>query len=534
MFYIFIPKYDSRIKSTLILFITMLFLLTIRLTYLQVFPTEAVESQSQILQRENISDSKFMVLDTSGKDLITYKNKYIVVFDKKPFSLNNYEETLEGLMALNFIMKEEIASFNYNDVMKSNGKLYYEISENTYNKINTLKNIKGIYTYVYKEADKKEAWTVSSLLSSIPESGNLIEGSLEEQIYNSIANNKFPQSSFSLDTKAVYEKSPLEENEKNNNLKLTIDDNMTEKVREILKKDEFSSLSNVGVTIMESNTGKIRVMAQKDETQANINLSMEGSGYEPGSVFKLITLGAALDKGIVTLQDRFTCTGQICKTKIHGNITAEEALIESCNDVIAKIGNEVGYDSLMEYAEKAGLFNRVLNLQQEGKNEAIGQKPAKESGLNNISIGQCLTVTPLQITGATNSIINEGVYIKPYIIDEIVDSNNNTIKTFNSESRKVFSTTTSKLLKNAMDEVVEKGTGVKAKVDGIEIGGKTGSATGADGKTHGWFSGYFEVGDKLYTMTVFVPDINQGGKDLGGGDTAAPVFREIVKILNEK
>ena len=189
---------------------------------------------------------------------------------------------------------------------------------------------------------------------------------------------------------------------------------------------------------------------------------------------------------------------------------------------------------LMEYAEKAGLFNRVLNFQQEGKNEAIGQKPEEESGLNNISIGQCLTVTPLQITGATNSIINDGVYIKPYIIDEIVDSNNNTIKTFNSESRKVYSTTTSKLLKNTMDEVVEKGTGVKAKVDGIEIGGKTGSATGADGKTHGWFSGYFEVGDKLYTMTVFVPDINQKGKDLGGGDTAAPVFREIVKILNEK
>lgn len=285
---------------------------------------------------------------------------------------------------------------------------------------------------------------------------------------------------------------------------------------------------------MESTTGKIRVMSQKDETQANINLCIEGSGYEPGSVFKLITLGAALEKGIVTLQDRYTCTGEICKDKIHGNITVEEALIESCNDIVAKIGNEVGYDSLMEYAEKAGLFNRVLNLQQEGKNEAIGQKPEKESGLNNISIGQCLTVTPLQITGTTNTIINDGVYIRPYIIDEIVDSDNNIIKTFNSESTKVYSTTTSKLIKNAMNKVVEKGTGVKAKVDGIEIGGKTGSATGADGETHGWFSGYFEVEDKSYTMTVFIPNINQKGNDLGGGDTAAPVFREIVKILNAK
>lgn len=236
MFYIFIPKYDSRIRTTLLLFITIFFILTIRLTYLQVFPTEEVESQYQILQSENISNSKFMVLDTNGKDLINYKDKYIVVFDKKPFSLNNYEETLEGLMALNFIMKEEIESFNYNDVMQSNGKLYYEISEGTYNKINALKNIKGIYSYVYKEADKKEAWTVSSLISSVPESGNLIEGSLEEEIYKNISNNKFPQISFSLDNKAVYETSFLEEIEKNDNLKLTIDDNMAEKVRDILKK----------------------------------------------------------------------------------------------------------------------------------------------------------------------------------------------------------------------------------------------------------------------------------------------------------
>lgn len=505
-----------------------------RLIYLQVFPTEEVQGQPQIVQKENVSNSKFRVLDTAGKDLIKYNNKYIIVIDKKPFSLNNYEETLENLMALNLIMKEAIESFNFTDVMQNNGKSYYEIPEVTYNKINALKNMKGVYTYIYKEADKKEAWTVGNLISSIPENENLIEGSLEEIIYKNIVDNKFPQSSFTLDTNAVYEISYQDENKENSNLKLTIDDGMDQKVREILKKEEFKGLANVGVTIMESSTGKIRVMAQKDETQANINLCIEGSGYEPGSVFKLITLGAALDKGIVKLQDRYTCTGQICSHEIHGNITVEEALIKSCNDVIAKIGNEVGYDSIMDYAKKVGLFNRVLNLEQVGKNEAIGESPDESSGLNNISIGQCLTVTPLQITGATNSIINDGVYIKPYIIDEIVDGNNNIVETFNSQSKKVYSSTTSKLLKNTMDEVVKKGTGVKAKVNGIEIGGKTGSATGEGGTTHGWFSGYFKLGDTTYTMTVFVPDIGKEGKDLGGGDTAAPIFGEIVKNLNIK
>jgi cell division protein FtsI/penicillin-binding protein 2 len=431
-------------------------------------------------------------------------------------------------------MKEEIKSFNYTDVMKSDGKLYYEISEYTYNKINALEDMKGMYTYVYKEIDKREAWTVCNLISSIPENENLVEGSLEEEIYKNIANNKVPQSSFSLDDKSVYGLSSQDENKENNNLKLTIDKNMDEKVREVLKKDEFASYINVGVTIMESSTGKIRVMAQKDETQANVNLCMEGYGYEPGSVFKLITVGAALDKGIITMQDRYTCSGKICKHEIHGNITVEEALIESCNDVIAQIGNEVGYDSIMDYAQKVGLFNKVLNFNQAGKNEAIGEKPDEESGLNNISIGQCLTVTPLQITGATNAIINNGVYVKPFIIDEVVDHENNAVKTFNSENIKTYSESACKLLKNTMDEVVKKGTGIKAKVDDVEIGGKTGSATGGDGKTHGWFVGYFKLREKLYTMTVFVPDITQDDKDLGGGDTAAPIFGQIVKSLNVK
>jgi len=534
VFYIFIPKYNARVKGVLGVLISIFIFLILRLTYLQVFPTEEVQSQYQVNQIENMSNSKFMVLDANCKNLIKYNNKFIIVIDKKPFSLNNYEETLENLMALNFIMKEDIESFNYTDVMHSNGKLYYEISENTYNKVNALKNIKGIYTYVYKEADKREAWTVSNLLSGIAEDGNLIEGSLEEEIYKNVVNNEFPQSAFTLDNKAVYEMSSNDENKENKHLKLTIDDDMEGKVREILKMDKFSSLSNVGVTIIEKNTGKIRVMAQKDETQPNINLCMEGVGYEPGSVFKLITIGAALDEGIVQLEDRYTCTGEICKHEIHGNLTVEEALIKSCNDITAKIGNKVGYDTLMDYGQNLGLFNRVLNLEQEGKKEAIGEKPDEKVGLNNISIGQCLTVTPLQITGAINSIINDGVYIKPYIIDEIVDSDNKAIKTFNSESKRVYSSTTSKFLRNTMDKVVEKGTGVKAKVDGIKIGGKTGSATGGQGKTHGWFSGYFNLGEKSYTMTVFVPNISQVERDLGGGDTAAPIFGEIVKFLNIK
>ena len=78
---------------------------------MQVYPTERVEAQYKNHQTESISDNKYMLLDTNGKDLMEYKKKYILVIDTKPFKLNNYEETLEDLMALNFIMKGEDEKF---------------------------------------------------------------------------------------------------------------------------------------------------------------------------------------------------------------------------------------------------------------------------------------------------------------------------------------------------------------------------------------------------------------------------------------
>jgi cell division protein FtsI/penicillin-binding protein 2 len=138
---------------------------------------------------------------------------------------------------------------------------------------------------------------------------------------------------------------------------------------------------------------------------------------------------------------------------------------------------------------------------------------------------------------ATNSIVNDGVYVKPYIVESILDVDDNLVKNFDTEKKKVFSKTTSKIIKNSMLEVVNKGTGMNAQVKGVEIGGKTGSATSGTGDTvHGWFVGCFTINNKKYSMSVFVPNIpkeGENGEELGGGNTAAPIFREIVKNIIE-
>lgn len=524
----------KRLMHILCAFITVIALLSIRITALQIYPSENVQSSYQNHQQENIRDIKYSILDTNGNDLLKYKKKYVLVIDAKPFSLNNYEETLQDLMTLNFIMKEENPNFSYSDVMKESGKLYYAISEDTYDKIKDLKNIKGIYEYEAEDADIKYAWSIGSIFSKILDSEHE-NNSLEEDLYEYLKDNETPKEEFYLDEKAVYSKGNISVSPNNRNIQLTVDKNLTDKVDDILDDDKYSSLKNIGVIILESDTGKIRVLTQKDESQANINLGMQQIGYEPGSIYKVITLSTALEEGMININEKYNCKGQICKTA-HGNMSIETAFEKSCNDIFAQIGAKVGYDKLMNYSEKLGLYSRVLRLKDSDKNEASGLKPDEDVGLNNISIGQCMNVTPLQMAGAINTIVNNGIYVKPFILESVLDKDNKVIKNIEPEKSRVYSETTSKIVKNAMRNVVLKGTGTKADIKGMKIGGKTGSATGSDNKTHGWFAGYFMYNNKNYTMVIFTPDlegIGENNEEAGGGNTAAPIFKEIVKNITK-
>ena len=91
--------------------------------------------------------------------------------------------------------------------------------------------------------------------------------------------------------------------------------------------------------------------------------------------------------------------------------------------------------------------------------------------------------------------------------------------------------------RETLHDVIWKGTGSAAKIEGITQGGKTGTATGQGGATtHGWFAGYFELNNKMYTLVIVVPNIDgvdENGKELGGGNTAAPIYRDIIKSLME-
>lgn len=528
-----------RIIFILIIYVSVLMLLSVRLYYLQVQPSTQVQGELQNHQIETLSEINYRILDTNGKELLKYKKKYVLVIDARPFQLNNYEETLEDLLALNFIMKSEDPNFNYSDIIALNGKTYYdEITEETYNKIKKLNNIKGIYLYVYDMVDKTEGWRIENFIANIRDD-NILEGSFQHQILDIVGENEYPSISFNLDQKAIYTESVLNYGENNKNLKLTINKEWEEKIRNILLDESYSFLENIGVVLLESETGKIRAMVQKDESKANINLGIGTIGYEPGSIFKVLTEAIGLDLGKVSSSSVFTCEGKIC-TKLgepyaHGALTVDEALQVSCNDIFAKVGELAGYENMIEYTEKLGLYQKILGLSGENKEEASGIKATYEDGISNFSIGQCVTVTPLQIAGAINAVVNDGIYIKPTIIDSIIDNDDNEVEHIEVEGKRVFSETTAKIVQDSMTNVIWKGTGYEAKVEGINQGGKTGTSTGEGGKTnHGWFAGYFEMDGKKYTLLVVAPNIGDNhpdGRELGGGNTGAPIFRQIINSL---
>lgn len=528
-----------RIIFILIIYVSVLMLLSVRLYYLQVQPSTQVQGELQNHQIETLSELNYRILDTNGKDLLNYKKKYVLVIDSRPFKLNNYEETLEDLLALNFIMKSEDTNFNYSDIIALNGKTYYdEITEETYNKIKKLNNIKGIYLYVYDMVDSSEGWRIENFIANIRED-NIVEGSFQHQILDIVGENEYPSISFNLDQKANYTESILNYGENNKNLKLTINKEWEEKIRDILLDDSYSFLENIGVVLLESETGKIKAMVQKDESKANVNLGIGTIGYEPGSIFKVLTEAIGLDLGKISSSSVFTCEGKIC-TKLgeqyaHGDLTVDEALQVSCNDIFAKVGELSGYENMIEYTEKLGLYQKILGLSGENKEEAAGVKATYEDGVSNFSIGQCVTVTPLQIAGAINAVVNDGVYIKPTIIDSIIDNDDNEVEHIEVEGKRVFSETTAKIVQDSMTNVIWKGTGYEAKVEGITQGGKTGTSTGEGGKTnHGWFAGYFEMDGKKYTLLVVAPNIGDNhpdGRELGGGNTGAPIFRQIINSL---
>ncbi len=527
----------KRIKQVKIILITLLTLLIARLVVI-INDTKIISaSASNYNESEIIRNENYKLLDVNYEEIIDCETKFMLVIDKDTFLLNNAVQNADEILTFYYIMEDDKFGFSFYDINKASGKIKYEISKSAYEQmLGIVENLKGVYMYKYNEVGEIATWSIENILKSTQAFSNnkdKSKNSLEVFIGESTKNNTTDMVTFEKSEDGTYNEKKSKNKNININIQLTLDKKLQKITREILSKEEFVNFPNAGAVIIESDTGKILSMAQKDETQPNlITGGGQISGYEPGSIFKILTLEAAMDYLNIDLNDKQVCKGEKCN-KSHGELTILEAFKVSCNEVFAKLGAEIGAEKLINFAKNQGLFQNLLGLDVESGMEIIGTY--NENGnVEDLSIGQSMQVNLLQMTSIISTIINDGQYVKPYILDKFVDDDNNTLESFGEEKIKVISKDISDNVKYAMNQTVLSGTANISNIEGIEVGAKTGTAEGNDGDSiYGWFVGYCNINNKYYSIGVFVPNIEKIGGENTGGSTAGVIFRDIVMELKE-
>lgn len=270
--------------------------------------------------------------------------------------------------------------------------------------------------------------------------------------------------------------------------------------------------------------------------------------YEPGSTFKALVLAAALEEGVVSESDTFTCTGSVeigghtihCSKRTgHGTQTLAEAVQNSCNPAFIAIGQRLGAEKFYEYFQAFGM-TEVTGVDLPGEEKGINW--GSDMGITDLAVasfGQRFTVTPLQLVTGFSAVINGGSLYQPYVVQKVTDSSGTVVKeTEPSLVRQVVSEQTSQRARAILETVVSQGGGKNAYQAGYRIGGKTGSAeTLEDGRTIVSFMGFAPADDPkvIVLMAYDTPQeaspgssYSTSGDYISGGAMAAPRAGELI------
>lgn len=270
--------------------------------------------------------------------------------------------------------------------------------------------------------------------------------------------------------------------------------------------------------------------------------------FEPGSTYKTFTISGALEDSIISEKDSYFCGGNLTVEdyKInchnhngHGQVTVEQALMQSCNVALMEIAQKEQRGVFAKYQDVFG-FGKTTSIDLAG--EASGAV-YDEEGLNPVelatsSFGQGLTVTMIQLGTAFCSVINGGDYYEPHMVKQIVDENGGIINNIEpTVLRKTISSETSEFMRQALFKVVDSGTAQKAKVEGYTIGGKTGTAEKIprnQGKYLLSFIGFAPVENPQVVVYVTVDEPNVDDQSSSGLGTiiAQSIFEELLPYMN--
>ena len=337
-------------------------------------------------------------------------------------------------------------------------------------------------------------------------------------------------------------------------IQLTIDSAIQFIVEQELDR-AMAENSPVAVTCvaMDPKTGDILAMANRPSYNPNRFWDYEPEIwknravsfiYEPGSTFKSVTAGAALQEGIVTPNQIFVDPGYVTVSGMRiqnwngasfGTVTFADIVKQSLNTGFALIGLELGGEKLVEYAHLFG-FGNTTGIELPGEEPGLLYTPDEmvDSDIATMAIGQSIAVTPLQLVTAMSAIANDGVLLKPHIVKKIINANGTTyMETAVEPVRKTIDPAVDKTLVGLLEQVVATGGGQKAKVRGYRVAGKTGTAQKVnegglgygEGRYIASFLGFGPVENPRIALLVM---IDEPSGVFYGGQIAAPVASRIL------
>lgn len=275
--------------------------------------------------------------------------------------------------------------------------------------------------------------------------------------------------------------------------------------------------------------------------------------YEPGSVYKVITMAAGLEENVVGYDETFNCSGSIhildrsywCHNHSgHGTQTLTEGLMNSCNPYFITIGQRLGVDTFYKYFEAFGFTQKTgIDLAGEASPTAgvtyFKKDDMTKVNLASCSFGQSFQVSAIQMLTAINAVANGGKLMQPYVVGKTVDFDGNVIRTTEPVvKRQVISESTAEKILASMEQVSTAGTAKNSYVAGYRVAGKTGTSdklTGEQGDYIASFAGCAPANNPEISIIIVV-DKPQG--QTGGGAVAAPVAAEVIEetltYLNEE
>lgn len=558
---------QGRIGYVALVMIGILVILVFRYAYLQIVQGDALAQRmrDQSGYEFRIQSLRGAILDRSGKELaVSSMTKSLFVDPNHVYDTHTPEEIASDIAPLIGLTEQDILD----DIARGGGFVWVKrrLEHTEYEAVRAVIREKGYSDCLGFQNEAKRYYPNDALAANVIGFVGTDDEGLDgvEQALDPLLKGEVREERLTVDGQrrpildSIFAGRRVYGSDYCKTVSLTIDSTIQFMVEQELDRAMAeNNPDSITAIVMDPKTGEILAMASRpsynpnrfwEYPQENWKNRAVSFIYEPGSTFKAVIAGAALQESIVTPNQVFFDPGYVMvsgrriqnwSNESYGAVTFTDIVKKSLNTGFAQVGLSLGAEKMMHYTRVFGFGERTgIDLPGEEEGILFNADDMRDSDIATTAIGQSIAVTPLQLVTAMAAIANGGTLMHPYIVREIRNPDGSIYEErAPREIRRVLEPTVDRTLIGLLEQVVASGGGKKAGVKGYRIAGKTGTAQKIRRETAGYlegryiasFCGFAPVEDPIFTVLVMIDDPRGG--DFYGGQIAAPVASRIFTQL---